>query len=118
MVFRRQLVEILERRDAARRLLDFVEDDEYVFRRYGLAAQEFYLGDNAPGVEVAVEQRTCARLQHKVKANNILILLACEFVEKPSLSSLAGPLKQERLSVRSGFPGDEFVHKLSAHIAS
>ena len=43
MVFRRQLVEVFERGDATRCLLDFVEDDERVCRRYGLAAQELYL---------------------------------------------------------------------------
>lgn len=118
MIFRCQLVEILERRNAARGLLDFVEDDERVFRRYGLAAQEFYLGDDAFGVKVAFEQRARARFEHKVKTNDVLILLPCEFGENPGLSCLAGPFEQEGLAVRSGFPGDEFVHKLSAHIAS
>ena len=49
MVFRRQLVEVFERGDATRCLLDFVEDDERVCWRYGLAAQELYLGDDAFG---------------------------------------------------------------------
>ena len=99
MVFRRQLVEVFERGDATRCLLDFVEDDERVCRRYGLAAQELYLGDDAFGVKASVEQRTCARFEHKVKADDVLILLACEFVKKPGFSRLAGPLKQEGLAV-------------------
>ena len=110
MVFRRQLVEVFERGDAARCLLNFVEDDERVCRRYGLAAQELYLGDDAFGVKASVEQRTCARFEHKVKTDDVLILLACEFVEKPGFSRLAGPLKQEGLAVCPRFPSDEFVH--------
>ena len=78
-----------------------MEDDERVCRRYGLAAQEFYLGDDALGVEVPIEQRACARLEHKVKTNGVLILLACKFVKKPSLTCLAGPLKQEGFAIRS-----------------
>ena len=100
MVFGCKLIEVLERGDAAWRLLDLVENDECVRRRYGLAAQEFYLGDDALGLEIPIEQRACARLEHKVKTNDVLILLACEFVKKPSLSCLAGSLKQERFALR------------------
>ena len=56
MVFGCKLVEVLERGDPAWCLLDLVEDDERVCRRYGLAAQEFYLGDDALGVEVPIER--------------------------------------------------------------
>ena len=75
-----------------------------------MALQELYLGDDAFGVKVSVEQRACVRFEHKVKTDDVLILPPCEFVEKPGFSRLAGPLKQEGLAVCPRFPSDEFVH--------
>ena len=118
MVFGRKLVEVLERGDAARRLLDLVKDDERVCQRYGLAAKKLYLGDDALGVEVSIEQQARARLEHKVETNDVSIMLTREFVKKPSLSCLAGTPKQEGFAIRSRFPSDKFTHKLSLHIAS
>ena len=71
MVFGRKLVEVLERGDPAWRFLDLVEDDARVFRRYGLPTQEFYLGDDALGVEVSIDQRSLDRMSTRLNLSHM-----------------------------------------------